>query len=500
MPQGIVDDLETVQIDKHDGKLLPVAFRALHSVAQQLVEHEAVGQFRQSVMRRQIFDLFFLAFALGNIAGNPAKPDRLPVGPFDQRRGNGMKRFLAVFPDQLQIVGFHRYARFVNLIEESEQRPGVFFIGILPAVHADQLPAGIAEISALRVIDKGKITGKVHLKITVLHLLDDAPVALFGLAQRLLHLFAVADIAGNAAEPDRLTPAVPDERNRNFGNLFRAVLSDDFHFKSLHGNAGVIDIHKGLIRFPGIDPVLELAVAQPQQLLPGIPHMPADHVIDKREGAGQINLEIAVLDRLDHRPVLLFVEPQAFFHLFALGDVAHDPVKPGGRAPGVPAQRHGRFQMLCRSVPARNLPVEFPDRFACFEDLVERLEEFVRAFLVHVLPVIQAHQLFFGVFPYPAQGVVEKREVARQVHFVIAFFDIVQNAAIFDFTFPQHFHGMAVRDVLAFQLPDFFLKQNNLFEELRGCFRQIVHGGQLYASMFDVRNFNFCAGNSLLLI
>ena len=56
MPQRIVDDLEAVEIDEQHGKLPLVALRGVDRAAQHLVEHFAVGQVGQAVMRRQIFD------------------------------------------------------------------------------------------------------------------------------------------------------------------------------------------------------------------------------------------------------------------------------------------------------------------------------------------------------------------------------------------------------------------------------------------------------------
>ena len=56
MAERIVDDLEAVEIDEQHGKLPLVALRGVDRTAQQSVEHLAVRQVRQAVMRGQIFD------------------------------------------------------------------------------------------------------------------------------------------------------------------------------------------------------------------------------------------------------------------------------------------------------------------------------------------------------------------------------------------------------------------------------------------------------------
>ena len=56
MAERIVDDLEAVEIDEQHRKLPLVAPRRLDGEMQQLVEHLAIGQPGQAVVRREIFD------------------------------------------------------------------------------------------------------------------------------------------------------------------------------------------------------------------------------------------------------------------------------------------------------------------------------------------------------------------------------------------------------------------------------------------------------------
>ena len=56
--QRVVDDLEPVEIDEQQRKPPLVALGGLDRVPQHAVEHFAVGQVGQAVVRRQIFDAF----------------------------------------------------------------------------------------------------------------------------------------------------------------------------------------------------------------------------------------------------------------------------------------------------------------------------------------------------------------------------------------------------------------------------------------------------------
>ena len=89
MTERIVDDLEAVEIDEQHGELPLVAPRGLDRKMQQLVEHLAIGQTGQAVMRRQIFDplvrlrLFVGAVEIVEREGNVV---RQALQQFDQTR------------------------------------------------------------------------------------------------------------------------------------------------------------------------------------------------------------------------------------------------------------------------------------------------------------------------------------------------------------------------------------------------------------------------------
>lgn len=79
--QGIVDDLEPVEVDEENRALPPIAMRSFDRNAQQLVEHRPVWQIGQVVVGGKILDaLLRLLFLVGtveifqrerNVAGKP---------------------------------------------------------------------------------------------------------------------------------------------------------------------------------------------------------------------------------------------------------------------------------------------------------------------------------------------------------------------------------------------------------------------------------------------
>jgi hypothetical protein len=56
--EGVVDLLETVEIEKRDRQLFVVAMRLADALAQQLAEEAAVGQSREAIVIGEIFDAF----------------------------------------------------------------------------------------------------------------------------------------------------------------------------------------------------------------------------------------------------------------------------------------------------------------------------------------------------------------------------------------------------------------------------------------------------------
>ncbi len=56
MPQGVVDDLEAIEIDEDDRALALVSSSLLDRVAEQFAEQRSIGQTSQLVVSREITD------------------------------------------------------------------------------------------------------------------------------------------------------------------------------------------------------------------------------------------------------------------------------------------------------------------------------------------------------------------------------------------------------------------------------------------------------------
>src|SRR5579872_44427 len=67
MPEGIVDDLETIEVDEKQRDLLVAAAGVRQCVDQAIAEQRAVGKSGQRIVEGKILDLLFSKLALGNV-------------------------------------------------------------------------------------------------------------------------------------------------------------------------------------------------------------------------------------------------------------------------------------------------------------------------------------------------------------------------------------------------------------------------------------------------
>ena len=67
MSLGIVEGLEVVQIDELQCPHASAACTDAQSLIQSINHQAAVGELRQGVVERQLVDLFFGSFALGDV-------------------------------------------------------------------------------------------------------------------------------------------------------------------------------------------------------------------------------------------------------------------------------------------------------------------------------------------------------------------------------------------------------------------------------------------------
>jgi hypothetical protein len=78
VPQGVVDDLEAVEVDEHHGKAAAVALRHLDLVVEELAEHHPVRQRGERVVCGHVLDAFLGPLALHELADLAADhPHRL---------------------------------------------------------------------------------------------------------------------------------------------------------------------------------------------------------------------------------------------------------------------------------------------------------------------------------------------------------------------------------------------------------------------------------------
>ena len=112
MAEDVVDLLESIEIDTDDGKLGFVMRRMLKRDREMLAEHGAIGQARQRIVMRQIFDSLLRETAFGHVlvrrdptaTGHRAVfcRDASAVGKLDiaaagVSQGNTGENFLAIF-------------------------------------------------------------------------------------------------------------------------------------------------------------------------------------------------------------------------------------------------------------------------------------------------------------------------------------------------------------------------------------------------------------------
>jgi len=67
MAHAVVNQLELVQIEKSHGQFGAITISKIHALLQSVVEHVAIGQASQTVMRGLMLNLLFITFALGNV-------------------------------------------------------------------------------------------------------------------------------------------------------------------------------------------------------------------------------------------------------------------------------------------------------------------------------------------------------------------------------------------------------------------------------------------------
>ena len=134
--------------------------------------------------------------------------------------------------------------------------------------------------------------------------------------------------------------------------------------------------------------------------------------------------------------------------MLAVGDVAYDAAKSDRLSRKVAPQSDRRFDVPSRSTFSNDFPVKLFQGCARIVNVLECLGRLLRMVRILVLTIVHPHQLFRRVTEESHQGVVEKRQITRQVDLVITIRDAFKNGSILLFALAQfRFCSLALGDV-----------------------------------------------------
>ena len=134
--------------------------------------------------------------------------------------------------------------------------------------------------------------------------------------------------------------------------------------------------------------------------------------------------------QLDQAAVALLALPEGLFGPGPLGDVDDQAPEPHRGPPMVPPERHRGGQHAAGAVLPDDLVVDVAGGLAGAVDGVEVGVDLPGVLLVGVVPVAHPEQLFLGIAEHPGGRVVEERQAARQVHFVVTLVDALQDLPV----------------------------------------------------------------------
>ena len=106
--------------------------------------------------------------------------------------------------------------------------------------------------------------------------------------------------------------------------------------------------------------------------------------------------------------------------LLALGAVAHEAAETGRLPLGIGYQGNRRFGMAHRTVAPGECKFQGFNGFAGAVNLIDRIEQRLRVFLVQIGALIHAFHFIPGVSEQIAHGIIKKGVVPIDIHLVIA--------------------------------------------------------------------------------
>src|SRR5215469_7417457 len=118
MSQRIVDDLESIEIEKQDRNLLVSSVRIGEGVLQSIFEQSAVGQPGQRVVVRQVLQLSLVGLLLRNVAVIPDSSSIL-APRVDQRRRISVECPAVLQPDLVSALFIDVLKKVADPLEEN---------------------------------------------------------------------------------------------------------------------------------------------------------------------------------------------------------------------------------------------------------------------------------------------------------------------------------------------------------------------------------------------
>src|SRR4030043_1258857 len=154
-----------------------------------------IGVFKNvSIFLLTLFHCFSCPFLLGDIPRSLPKPNGVAFCIPNERYRKFVSRRRSVFSDKFMLRDLYWFPCFVGFCEELLDFFSTLFTCIPVVVHPDQFFFGISEMSASHIIDEGKITTKINLRIAVLNAVKNVSISLLTLSQRLFYLLSIRDV------------------------------------------------------------------------------------------------------------------------------------------------------------------------------------------------------------------------------------------------------------------------------------------------------------------
>ena len=136
-----------------------------------------------------VIELLFGSLALGGVASDSSKTDRLTFRVTNEGHRGFDKSSLTVFCYHIPIECLRGFPGAIHFVKHFVSLRGGFGSHKLLVVHTEQFCFGVAEILAEDRIEKGKVPSEVHLEVAVLNVSENCSKFL-----RALHHFFLCSL------------------------------------------------------------------------------------------------------------------------------------------------------------------------------------------------------------------------------------------------------------------------------------------------------------------